>query len=107
MFRIVALFFAGFIMANEWVKFLGAFYLIHLMADHFSALADESADDTQANKAKVHAFWPTVIAIQLMDLSLSCYHCGLTASLQCKDSVDHRSNSQWCRFVSTPLRQVD
>lgn len=71
LFRIVALFFAGFIMANEWVKFLGAFYLIHLMASHFSDLADGD-EDSQVKKArKVPIFWPTVIAILLMDLSLS------------------------------------
>ena len=70
-FRIVALFFAGFIMANEWVKFLGAFYLIHLMADHFSEYTADQDEDPLTKKTKVHAFWPTVIAIQLMDLSLS------------------------------------
>lgn len=70
-FRIVALFFAGFIMANEWVKFLGAFYLIHLMAEHFSAYAAEHDDDPVARESKLHLFWPTVISIQLMDLSLS------------------------------------
>lgn len=70
-FRIVALFFAGFIMANEWVKFLGAFYLIHLMADHFSEYARGTDADSETKATKVHTFWPTVISIQLMDLSLS------------------------------------
>jgi YkoY family integral membrane protein len=70
-FRIVALFFAGFIMENEWVKFVGAFYLIHLMADHFSSYAAEHDDDPTAKVKKIHTFWPTVISIQLMDLSLS------------------------------------
>ncbi len=70
-FRIVALFFAGFIMTHEWVKFLGAFYLIHLMADHFSAYATEHDEDPESRATKIHTFWPTVIAIQLMDLSLS------------------------------------
>ena len=51
-FRIVALFFAGFIMANEWVKFLGAFYLIHLMADHFSEYAAGQDDDPLTKKLK-------------------------------------------------------
>jgi tellurite resistance protein TerC len=69
-FRLVALFFVGFIMDNEWVKFLGAFYLIHLMADHFRDCAAEQ-DDDPASKALRHTFWPTVISIQLMDLSLS------------------------------------
>ncbi len=70
-FRIVALFFAGFIMHNEWVKFLGAFYLIHLMAEHFSELAQAGEGEGEAHRAKPHTFWATVIAIQIMDLSLS------------------------------------
>lgn len=71
LFRGVALFFAGFIMKNLWVKFLGAFYLIHLMAEHFSNHAAEHDDDPGTNPTKARGFWPTVFAIQLMDLSLS------------------------------------
>lgn len=70
-FRGVALFFVGFIMANMWVKILGAFYLIHLMAEHFSNYAAVHDDDPTTNPTKPRAFWPTVFAIQLMDLSLS------------------------------------
>lgn len=70
-FRGVALFFVGFIMANLWVKFLGAFYLIHLMAEHFSNYAATHDDDPETNPTKARGFWPTVFAIQLMDLSLS------------------------------------
>lgn len=70
-FRGVALFFVGFIMANMWLKFLGAFYLIHLMAEHFSNYAAEHDDDPATVPKKPRTFWPTVFAIQLMDLSLS------------------------------------
>ena len=70
-FRILALFFAGFIMGNEWVKFLGAFYLIHLMTEHLSNYAAKTDDDPNTIPSKPRAFWPTIIAIQLMDLSLS------------------------------------
>lgn len=70
-FRGVALLFAGFIMEHEWVKFLGAFYLIHLMAEHFSDLAAETDDDPETKPHTPRTFWTTVIAIQLMDLSLS------------------------------------
>lgn len=70
-FRILALFFAGFIMGNEWVKFLGAFYLIHLMTEHLSNYAAKTDDDPNTVPSNPRAFWPTVIAIQLMDLSLS------------------------------------
>ena len=70
-FRGLALFFVGFIMANAWVKFLGAFYLIHLMADHFSVLAAQDGRNPQSQASKRRTFWSTVLAIQLMDLSLS------------------------------------
>ncbi len=70
-FRGVALFFVGFIMANEWIKFLGAFYLIHLMAEHFSHFCASNEEDSQTITHKARTFWSTVIAIQLMDLSLS------------------------------------
>jgi len=70
-FRGVALFFVGFIMANAWVKFLGAFYLIHLMAGHFSGLSARKDNPLETEVLKPRTFWPTVIAIQLMDLSLS------------------------------------
>ncbi len=71
LFRIVALFFVGFIMDNEWVKFIGAFYLIHLMADHFRDYANEHDGDPDTKALRIFTFWPTVISIQLMDLSLS------------------------------------
>lgn len=71
LFRGIALFFVGFIMANLWVKFLGAFYLIHLMAEHFSNHAAATDDDPETNPTRARGFWPTVFAIQLMDLSLS------------------------------------
>jgi YkoY family integral membrane protein len=70
-FRGVALYFVGFIMENMWVKFLGSFYLIHLMAEHFSNYAAVHDDDPTTNPTKARGFWPTVFAIQLMDLSLS------------------------------------
>jgi len=70
-FRGVALFFVGFIMANAWVKFLGAFYLIHLMAEHFSGLSAQKDNPLETAALKPRTFWSTVIAIQLMDLSLS------------------------------------
>jgi len=70
-FRGAALLFAGFIMENEWVKFLGAFYLIHLMTEHFSNYAAETDSDPETKARPPRTFWTTVIAILLMDLSLS------------------------------------
>lgn len=69
-FRAVALLFVSFIISNPWLKILGAAYLLHLMAQHFTDLEAETDEDPGTHAAK-HTFWGTVIAIQFMDLSLS------------------------------------
>lgn len=71
LYRGLALVFVSFIIENEWVKIFGALYLVHLMAEHFSNWASESGEDPDAPHHKPRTFWPTVAAIQLMDLSLS------------------------------------
>jgi tellurite resistance protein TerC len=71
LYRGLALLFASYILEYEWVKFLGAFYLIHLMAGHFSDLAAETDSDPATHAASARTFLGTIISIQLMDLSLS------------------------------------
>ncbi len=71
LYRGLALLFASFILEYEWVKFLGAFYLIHLMAGHFIDLVAETDDDPATHAATQRTFLGTIISIQLMDLSLS------------------------------------
>ncbi len=71
-FRGLALLFATFIIQNEWLKLLGAAYLIHLMAHHFAetrrhAIAQASENPIEPIK---RGFWGTVASIELMDLSL-------------------------------------
>jgi tellurite resistance protein TerC len=71
LYRGLALYFASSILEYEWVKFLGAFYLIHLMAGHFSDLAAETDEDPATHAAAPRTFAGTIVSIQLMDLSLS------------------------------------
>lgn len=71
LYRGLALLFASFILEHEWVKFLGAFYLIHLMAGHFNDLAAETDNDPETHAVPARTFFGTILAIQLMDLSLS------------------------------------
>lgn len=71
LYRGLALLFASWILEYEWVKFLGAFYLIHLMAEHFSSYAAETDEDPLTKGARARTFLGTIVAIQLMDLSLS------------------------------------
>lgn len=69
--RGVALLGASFIVDNPWLKLLGALYLIHLMAMHFGDLAAETDDDPTTQPSAPRSFIGTVVAIQLLDLSLS------------------------------------
>ncbi len=66
-FRAVTLFIAAWIIANPWIKILGAIYLIYLMCSH---LADSEAGESHAAPLKT-SFWMTVLQIEVMDLSLS------------------------------------
>jgi YkoY family integral membrane protein len=71
LYRGLALLFATYILQYEWVKFIGAFYLIHLMAEHFSDLAAEEDADPETRPHAARTFLGTILAIQFMDLSLS------------------------------------
>jgi YkoY family integral membrane protein len=75
-FRGLALVFATFIIANPWLKLLGAAYLIHLMAHHFAGRHAPRSDCGGGGAAPGYGqclhrgFWGTVASIELMDLSL-------------------------------------
>jgi tellurite resistance protein TerC len=70
LFRIVALFCASYIVGNIWLKIAGAAYLIYLMCEHFTGAGDED-DDQKPDTPETRGFFATVVAIGLMDLSLS------------------------------------
>jgi len=65
--RGVCLALAAWIASNQWIKAIGAAYLIYLM---FSQLLG-GGDDGGTVKKVPKGFWLTVLAIELMDLSLS------------------------------------
>lgn len=81
LFRGVALAFAAFIIHNPWLKIIGAAYLIHLMASYLAEKgwsgggAESDHDDGETEKAvaqvKGRGFLATIIAIEVMDFSLS------------------------------------
>lgn len=68
-YRAVALLFASYIVQSHTMLILGAAYLIHLMAEHFSGLKMEG--DAPSGPTTPRTFWSAVIAIQFLDLSLS------------------------------------
>lgn len=67
-FRALALVFVSWIIANPWIKTLGAAYLIYLMCAH---LTHEENSKAESGKVKKAGLWMTVFSIELMDLSLS------------------------------------
>lgn len=69
-FRGLALLFATYIMANPWLKALGAAYLLHLMAYHFAHVEKKAKEAESGVMIANKGFWATVASIELMDLSL-------------------------------------
>jgi YkoY family integral membrane protein len=68
-FRGVALAFAAWIIENPWLKIAGAAYLIYLMIHHFNSQA--KTGDQSPTALKPRGFWGTIVAIEIMDISLS------------------------------------
>lgn len=78
LFRVLALFVAGWLAGNTWVRWLGAGYLIWLMSSHLTKghahdVAEEIAEgeDGVVKKMVTVSFATVLLQIGLMDLSLS------------------------------------
>lgn len=70
-FRGLCLLFASHIIANPWLKIIGAAYLVHLMAAHLTHKEDEVGSPEAEGGGAARGLWMTVVGIELMDLSLS------------------------------------
>jgi tellurite resistance protein TerC len=68
-FRGLCLAFAAWIIENPWLKICGAAYLVYLMCDHFRGSEESKSADT--SKIAQRGFFGTIVAIEIMDLSLS------------------------------------
>ncbi|MDE1171195.1 MAG: hypothetical protein PW734_08325 [Verrucomicrobium sp.] len=67
LFRFVALLLASWVIRNEWVKLLGAAYLVYLMCVELGRAGKDGAEGAHV----AARFWPTFFAIQWIDLTLS------------------------------------
>lgn len=70
LFRGLCLAFAAWIIENPWLKICGAAYLIYLMCEHFTGAGDED-NDGKPDTRNQRGFLETIVAIEIMDLSLS------------------------------------
>lgn len=69
-FRVIATLFATYLIDLEWVKLVGAAYLIYLPVKHFLSHPDESqrgAPRAIATMMGLSAFWSTVVRVELTD----------------------------------------
>ena len=96
LFRVMALFVAGWLASNTWVRWLGAAYLVWLMSSHLTrghahdvgeALADDDPTNDLTPKAQSapRGFRIVLLQIGLMDLSLSIDNVIAAVGLAPKD----------------------
>jgi YkoY family integral membrane protein len=80
LFRVLALFVAGWLATNTWVRWLGAAYLVWLMSSHLTrghahdvaeAVSDEDASNDAVPVKATKSLRVVLLQIGLMDLSLS------------------------------------
>jgi len=63
---------ASFVIHNQFLKFLGAAYLIKLAFESLSQMgADDEEEQTTASSMRGKGFWGVVIAVELADLAFS------------------------------------
>jgi YkoY family integral membrane protein len=97
LFRVLALFVAGWLATNTWVRWLGAGYLIWLMSSHLTKghahdVGEVLVDDDPANDAAPVRSTPprtlrlVLLQIGLMDLSLSIDNVIAAVGLAPKDA---------------------
>ncbi len=69
-FRGLTLAFVTFLIANQWIKLIGAAYLIFLMFKHLGQPEEKQKGGGKA-EASDQSFWATVIGVELADLAFS------------------------------------
>lgn len=85
LFRVVALFFVALLIANTWVRWLGAGYLVWLMCAHLTR--HDPQDATGKVKRVSATLVGALVQIGLMDLSLSIDNVIAAVGLAPKDPI--------------------
>ena len=82
--RGIMLVLASYIIANPWLKLIGAAYLIRLALDDLSARGYSMNNEEDMKPVKVRTFWMTVLSVELMDLAFSLDNVVAAVSLSDK-----------------------
>lgn len=82
--RGIMLVLASYIIANPWLKLIGAAYLIKLALDDLSAHGYSGEGDEETKPVIVRTFWMTVLSVELMDLAFSLDNVVAAVSLSDK-----------------------
>jgi len=62
---------ASFVIQNEWLKLLGAAYLIKLAFENLGAPEEGEAEQVERDRVSGKGFWGVVLAVELADLAFS------------------------------------
>lgn len=84
-FRVLALLVASWLIANTWVRWLGAGYLVWLMCSHLTR--HDERDESGAPKVVAATLFGALLQIGLMDLSLSIDNVIAAVGLAPKDPL--------------------
>ncbi len=82
--RGIMLLLASLIIENQWLKLIGAAYLIKLAIDDLSAHGYAGEGDEETRPVKTRSFWMTVLSVELMDLAFSLDNVVAAVSLSDK-----------------------
>lgn len=71
LFRGIALALVAWLMHNEWIKWIGALYLVYLACTHLQLHPQEKSGESSVGRTAGKGMLATICSIELMDLSLS------------------------------------
>ena len=74
-FRLTAILFVSFIIANPWLKIVGGLYLLYLMGKHVFQKEPHHLDEVpgvaKKNFLGLSPFWSVVVAVELADIAFA------------------------------------
>jgi tellurite resistance protein TerC len=85
---------ASFVIANPWLRLLGAFYLIKLAFENLAVAKDEDGAVAYGHRAVAASFWLVVLNVELADLAFSLDNVVAAVAL---------SNELWVVLVGVAL----